>query len=221
MNLLYHELLVQLSTMPDQVTLRHDVDSMQDLAQCPIMAIVEKELGLKSTFFFLPFVSETWPDFRYIRNFVAQEQSVGIHIDAGPYMPSGEGLLGYIKVGMRQLGLVGCRCSGHGSLNNHKYGYSYEIWDHYDPYVNKGLGYKGKKYSLSTFSLVGDLSMLSDYSFYLGDSMGEWHYHTPQMEVPVPYEGNLPITKHPTEVIKQCQQRHRHIQVLIHPGYSL
>jgi len=215
MNKEYTEIINKLPSI--NVRIRHDIDGPEDIEPSFRILDVYRELGLTATFYFLPNVSNNWPGFQALLNRVVQEQLVGLHIDAGPFMPSGDGLNEYITKGVKWLHNP-LTCSGHGSLESHKYGYSYEIWNHYEAELNAGLNYNGKKYNLRKFGLYKDFSMLDPYHNYLGDSMGRWAYYTPSMGLPIPYEGNLPTTKNPMGLIDKWTKP---LQILIHPRYSL
>lgn len=201
--------------------MRHDIDGAADFAATKELAYIEHAFNIKATYFILPHESIGSPIFKeWLEYIESLNHSVGIHIDAGQFMPMGVGLKAYLKAGLAALGKP-TLCSGHGTIKSHQYGYSYEIWILFNRRVNAGLNYRGAKLRMRKYGLKQDLSMLLPDQYYLGDSMGQWHYYTPEIGKPVPYEGSLPIIKDPTEVINKWKASDQNMQVLIHPGYSL
>lgn len=210
----YHRKILESLDRPN-VYLRHDIDDNRDLVNVQKLAGAEAKLGLTSTFYAkTENITIPMDEFREILNFITRHGFyVGLHIDAGRFRPSGKGIRENI---LRQLtlfySLPMTTCTGHS-------GPQYEIWNTYDPNLNKGLNYKGMKFDLSYFGFTRDMSMLLPNEFYLGDSMGRWAYRTPDMPTPIPYEGDLPVIDNPMEVIEKWKKTDTKLQILIHPQY--
>jgi len=197
------------------VYIRHDIDDNRDLCNAQKLAGFEWLCHLRSTFYTkTETITIDLPTHRNCLNTLQDAGfGIGLHIDINRFRPSGKAISANI---LRQLILFYSfsmtTCTGHS-------GTQYEIWNDYNPNINEGIGYTGRKFDLATFGFTRDVSMLLPNEFYLGDSMGRWAYRTPDMGIPIPYEGDLPTIENPMEVIEEWKKTDTMLQVLIHPQY--
>jgi hypothetical protein len=186
------------------IILRHDVD--QDLEKSFRCALIENEIGVKSTYFILN-TADYWQDLPRTMQICNSIQSMGHEIGwhnnaITEHYLTGKPIFDCINDPIETLRAHGLKITltvGHGCALCHEKKYiNYNVFG----FRNKNDGYDGyteQEFKLSDFGLVMD-ALWSPHELILADSMGKWN-------------------RDPDAEFKKWQDFKKRYQVLIHPQW--
>ena len=177
---------------PDKCfVIRHDVD--KSIKQACAMAHVEKELGVRSTYFLLHSALYFQPYASFFVNSVHQILNLGhdvaIHNDAitmaiklgdtPAYSGGPPGILRKAIAKLREIGVEvnGTACHGAGECYTHLYR-NYEMFTEHDPKKNESGGMELPTYwkiPMADLGLKYEVYLTNRPDYYLSDSHGEWY----------------------------------------------